>query len=368
MKARSSTLTCGGTSAITGLTSIGGVSLDASGNVYIAFISSSVLSLRKYNSGLASQWLVNLAGTTVRHIASDGTSVFAPSSSGAFVYKRLASTGASGSPTDFGVFGPGGPIGLVADGTSVWVVDTGNNRVQKFTASSGAFVSDVDGSSSGLAFSGPTGIAIGPTATHLYVLDPVNGRVVKFLKSTHAFVATFAVGTGTADGQISTTAEGIALDVTGRIWISDTGNHRIQVFDSAGAFLGKIGSFGSGDAQFKSPKQLVFNAAGDTAYVADSGNGRLVTLQEDLGQITPVITTRSNSGSGGNNTNISVDVTCNAGEVVVGGGHQNSNVGINMVVAESYPPSNTTWRCNVRNTTGGSASVTCYARCLKSPL
>lgn len=358
-------------SQITGLTSMrGGLALDPSGNIYVNLASN----LFKLNSVGTVLWNVTPGGSSTKHLAVDGTNVFM-TEAGALqlVYKRLVSSGAAGSPASFGgpgstngLFASGGPIGIAYDGTNLWAVDPGNNRVQKFTAG-GVYVSQFDGSSSGLAFTGPTGITIGPTSTHLYVLDAPNGRVVKFLKSDHSFVAEFVFGVGNGDGQISATAEGIAVDAAGRIWISDTGNHRIQVFDSAGAYLAKTGSFGSGDGQFKSPKQIAFNAAGDVAYVADSGNNRLVTVQEDLGQITPVITERAGGATnvGAGNT-VSATATCAAGEVSIGGGW--SDAFADMRVIASQRSGTTGWTLTVVNNAAGSRSFTPRVMCLKSPL
>lgn len=351
-------------SAITGLTSVRGVALDASGNIYVNYTSIGA----KYNSGLSLVWS-GAGSVNEAHLSTDGTTLFSTRPTTQVVRKYLTSTGGTGSPatlgsagTGAGQFGSGGPLGVAFDGSNVFAVDTGNNRIQRWQGTAGTYVLSVTG------FTGPTGICLGPTSTYYYVLNAGAGDIRKHLKSDNSLVATFTLGNGTADGQISTTAEGIAVDSTGRIWIADTGNHRIQVFDSAGVFLGKLGSFGSGDSQFKSPKQLAFNAAGTIAYVADSGNNRLVTVQEDVGGITPVITTRTNSATVANSSTGTVDVTCSAGEVVLSGGHQHSIVDVNMNNHESYPLSGTSWRCASRNTSGGSATLTCYARCMVSPI
>lgn len=44
-----------------------------------------------------------------------------------------------------------------------------------------------------------------------------------------------------------------AVDMLGNIYVADSGNNRIQKFDSNGAFLVKWGSFGTGDGQFDTP-------------------------------------------------------------------------------------------------------------------
>ena len=185
------------------------------------------------------------------------------------------------------------------------------------------------------------------------------------LKSDHSLVATFPLGTGNADGQIGTTAEGICVTSDGRICVADTPNHRINVYDSAGVFLASFGSFGSGSGQFKSPKQVA--ASGNVVWVADSGNNRLVTVQEDPGGITPVMTTRSNSTTIPSNGNATVDATCNAGEVVIGGGCTTTG-NVNVVIQETWPATSTSWRCFARSSQAASNTLTAYARCMVSPI
>lgn len=59
--------------------------------------------------------------------------------------------------------------------------------------------------------------------------------------------------------------------------IADHGNHRIQVFDSAGNFLFKFGSEGTGDGQFKYPHKLLIH--NNALYVVDYGNHRIQVFQ-----------------------------------------------------------------------------------------
>lgn len=349
-------------SQITGLTSINGVAIDSGGNIYVSLASSAA---QKYNPSLVQQWSTSSAPGGA-HIASDGTSVYSTSRTSSTVGKRLASTGAVGSPSSWTASaGALDGAGVCSDGTNVWVVDRTGNLVKKFSTA-GVLASSFDGSSSGLAFNHPTGIAIGPTSTHLYVLDPGNGRVVKFLKADHSWVATFTFGIGVADGQISSTAEGIAVTSDGRIWIADTGNHRIEVFTSAGVWIGSFGNFGGGDGEFKSPKQLA--ASGVVVFVADSGNNRLVTVQEKLG-ITPVVTERAGSTVtvAATSTNAGT-ATCNAGEISVGGGFDVVTGTANMVPITSRRSGTTAWTVTMRNNGGSSNTYTPYVECLAVPL
>ena len=75
------------------------------------------------------------------------------------------------------------------------------------------------------------------------------------------------------DGQFNF-ARGVAVDESGNIIISDTRNHRIQVFDPSGNFLFKFGTFGSGDGQVRFQIGVTVNNS-NQIIVADAGNHRI---------------------------------------------------------------------------------------------
>jgi len=63
--------------------------------------------------------------------------------------------------------------------------------------------------------------------------------------SSYAFAFKFgSFGTGNGQFQVP---QGVAVDSAGNIYVADTRNSRIQVFDSSGNFLFKFGGFGSWD-------------------------------------------------------------------------------------------------------------------------
>src|SRR6185295_11539193 len=78
---------------------------------------------------------------------------------------------------------------------------------------------------------------------------------------------------GLSDGSFRV-PRGIATDSSGNVYVADSGNNRIQKFDSSGSFLAKWGSFGSGDGQFNSPRGIATDSSGNV-YVADSANSRI---------------------------------------------------------------------------------------------
>ena len=56
--------------------------------------------------------------------------------------------------------------------------------------------------------------------------------------------------------------------------MTDTGNHRVQNFDSLGTFRSQWGTEGSGDGQLNEPAGIAVDANG-LLYVVDSGNHRV---------------------------------------------------------------------------------------------
>lgn len=65
--------------------------------------------------------------------------------------------------------------------------------------------------------------------------------------------------------------------LTGRIFMSDTGNNRILVFDSQGQYLHAIGGTTAGykdgeNPKFRSPRGLVYDPSSDCVFVCDTGN------------------------------------------------------------------------------------------------
>ena len=69
-------------------------------------------------------------------------------------------------------------------------------------------------------------------------------------------------------------------ETCGRILVADSGNHRVQAFDSMGNLLAAYGSFGRAAGQFNGPQGVAVDHTG-RVIVADQGNNRLVVLGFD---------------------------------------------------------------------------------------
>jgi DNA-binding beta-propeller fold protein YncE len=91
-----------------------------------------------------------------------------------------------------------------------------------------------------------------------------------------------ALGSGSAQFD---EPSGIAVDGSGRVYVADRNNHRIQVFTDGGAFVTAWGSLGTGDGQFDSPRDVAVDAGGNV-YVADFLNDRVQKFTSSGGYIT----------------------------------------------------------------------------------
>lgn len=152
----------------------------------------------------------------------------------------------------------------------VYVADSGNNRIQKFT-SNGEFVAKwgTKGAGDG-ELNGPYGIAVDSDG-YVYVAEASNNRIQKFT-SDGAFIAKWGT-TGSGEGQLDW-PHGVAVDQSGYVYVADTTNDRIQKFTSTGMFVAQWGSTGTGEGEFDSPYDVAVDQAGNT-YVADSFNDRI---------------------------------------------------------------------------------------------
>ena len=136
--------------------------------------------------------------------------------------------------------------GLAVDNdNNVYVADTGNDRIQKFS-STGAYLGQW-GSTGGAngQFNGPRDVLV--TGNDVYVVDTGNNRIQRFTTGG-AYVSQWGSG-GSGNGQFSTPS-GIAVDVLGNFYVTDTNNHRVETFDANGGYTGQWGSSGTGNGQF----------------------------------------------------------------------------------------------------------------------
>ncbi|MFM6057406.1 MAG: 6-bladed beta-propeller, partial [Microcystis aeruginosa] len=90
--------------------------------------------------------------------------------------------------------------------------------------------------------------------------------------SSGVFQSTFG-SFGTGNGQFNS-PYGIAVGSGGNIYVTDTFNDRVQVFNPSGVFQSTFGSFGTGNGEFSSPYGIAVGSRGNI-YVADTANNRV---------------------------------------------------------------------------------------------
>ncbi len=105
----------------------------------------------------------------------------------------------------------------------------------------------------------PFGIAV-DAGGNVYVVDTYNHRVQVFDNSGN-FLRKWG-SQGSSDGQFYYPF-GIAVDDSGNVYLADTYNRRVQVFDSSGNFLRKLGSRGRGNGQFRYPWGIAVDDSGN---------------------------------------------------------------------------------------------------------
>lgn len=192
--------------------------------------------------------------------------------------------------------GPGrfyGPTGLVTDPwDNLWVADSGNSRLQELPAgldgtSTANWVTIGSVGSLPGQFKDPFGVAF-DGAGNMWVSDYTNQRVQELPAGLSPVVSGnwLTIGgtsPGTNPGQFNY-LKGIAADEAGNIWVADTNNHRVQWLPAgktaavAGNWLTIGGPVtGNGPGQFNYPQAVAVDGTGNV-YVLDSGNFRFQEL------------------------------------------------------------------------------------------
>jgi len=249
---------------------LGGIAVDAAGNLYIA--DSQQNAIKKIT---AAGILQPLAGS---------------------------SSGASGNSDGTGANARfDGPAGIAVDATGVvYVADRGNNAIRKITPA--GVVTTLSGQQIGAGqLSQPSAVAVDAIG-NLYIVDSGNYAVKKM---TPNGIASIVASIHTTYGWLN----GIAVDGSGNIFVSDgvgpyvsvgatVGTNTIDKISPLGAvtvLAGQQGIFGAADgpgasAQFNEPMGLAVDAAGDI-FVADEGNNA-------IRKITPAGTVTTVAGGG----------------------------------------------------------------------
>jgi len=328
----------GGAATSAGLAYPAGVAVDASGSLYVADFGNArirkvtatgiidtlvggalgdgglgVFGVLNQPSGVASDnaentYVADTYNHRVRMVAANGT------------ITTVAGTGVAGFSGDGGAATSAqlnGPQGVALDASgNLYIADSSNHRVRMVAANGTittvagtgvAGFSGDGGAATSAQLNSPQGVALDASG-NLYIADSSNYRVRKV--ATSGAIATVA-GNGSfgfaGDGGAATSAEmrnptGLAVDVSGNLYIADSSNYRVRMVAANGkittvAGTGVAGFSGDGGAATSAwleyPTGVAVIAAGDL-YIADHYNNRIRKVAA-----TGIITTVAGSGTYG---------------------------------------------------------------------
>lgn len=179
---------------------------------------------------------------------------------------------------------------------NVWVTDTGDHRVWKFSPTGDVLLElGVKGQpgSTRDRFTAPADVAFGPGG-EVYVVEQGevetsaglgSPRVVRLSRDGAYLGEWGSAGTGRGQFHFPHT---VAVDSRGRVYVGDRENNRIQVFDARGGFLKEWTHLGSPMSMVVAPGDQLWLLGDDNAVeilTYDSLAGRIMKIDPETGRI-----------------------------------------------------------------------------------
>jgi len=155
------------------------------------------------------------------------------------------------------------PLGIAAasDGR-LFVTDVAADRV--FVYQNGRYSNALGESGE---FESPSGLCIDETRGLLYVVDSRKHVISVYSLTQNKLIRTIG-SRGEEEGKFNFPTN-IAVDPTGNIYVVDTGNFRVQVFDAEGNFKRAFGKLGDAPGTLARPKGIGLDSEGHI-YIADA--------------------------------------------------------------------------------------------------
>ena len=205
-----------------------------------------------------------------------------------------------GSPTDISL--PGShilkrphDIAVCDDGT-VLVTDTDNHHIVIFTSEQKFIKSVGKYGNRPLEFNEPMGIDIHPITKHIFVTDYKNHRI-QILNPDLKFITCHG-SEGSDTGRFNNPWD-VSFDSEGNVYIADSGNHRIQVFEYRPKekelkFLRVFGEKGRGKGQLSWPSSVCVDRTENLVYITEDNNHR-VSVFTHMGEFQTLFGTKGES-------------------------------------------------------------------------
>jgi len=132
----------------------------------------------------------------------------------------------------------------------------------------------------------PAGIAIDTKNRFVYVVDTQQDQVLVFDADKYTLLRRIGTGgkrhTLTSSGDFSLPTN-VAVDKEGNVYVTDTLNNRVEIFDADGSFISEFGTAGDGPGHFARPKGIAIDSDGHI-WVADEVQSR-VQVYDKQGQL-----------------------------------------------------------------------------------
>ena len=174
------------------------------------------------------------------------------------------------------------PFGVALDAAeNIYVVEQEKKGVHVFDRNGASlrFITDP-------SIERPSGIAIDRRRGRIYVVDSghTSSKVhdVKIFDLDGKLVGTLGKGKGNAPGELLFPTYAW-VDAEGNVYVSDTLNSRVQVFDRDGQYVKRFGERGNGWGMFDKPKGVATDSFGNV-YVVDAGWGNVQIFNQN-GQV-----------------------------------------------------------------------------------
>ena len=159
------------------------------------------------------------------------------------------------------------PVALGSDGQGfLYVADRGNGEVDVLDEVDGSLVRTFG---QGLLFAARD-LAVDAQRERIYVADSSNHRIAVF-DLGGALLTSFGEF-GTDNPEQLNFPSGVDVAPNGEVHVVDSGNGHVQVFSPDGAFIRVYGSFGGALGQFQFPRSVVVASTGES-FVADGVDG-----------------------------------------------------------------------------------------------
>jgi sugar lactone lactonase YvrE len=129
----------------------------------------------------------------------------------------------------------------------------------------------------------PVGLAIDTENRLLYVVDTQQDQLLVYDADTLKLLR--RIGTGGKNHFLTTPGDfaapqGVALDSDGNVYVTDTLNNRVEIFDADGNFISLFGKHGDGPGYFARPKGIAVDGDGHI-WVADEMEDRLQVFNRE---------------------------------------------------------------------------------------